>query len=96
MFTVDDVTLPDNVTVKMTADVDETYAVDINGTVVNVKVSNGNGENTTSFKAGHYLANTTFEDVNYEARIIVDTFNVSKVSEYEMNASVNDTEITVT
>lgn len=96
VITVDDVTLPGNVTVKVTADVDGTYAVDINGTVVNVKVSNGNGENTTSFKAGHYLANTTFEDVNYEARITVDTFNVSNVSEYEMKASVNDTEITVT
>ncbi len=74
--TVDDVTYPNVVTVKVTADVEGTYRVDINGTYYDV-VANGEGK-YVKLAAGSYYANVTYSNENYTSASHNDTFTVNK------------------
>jgi len=77
VVSVDDVKLPSQVTVKVTADVDGTYAVDVNGTKVDVNVVDGQGSKSVSLDAGIYYANASWSNSNYDVEIVNDTFAVN-------------------
>ena len=69
-------TYPGNVTVKVTADVEGDYVVNINGTDYTV-TANGDGK-SIKLDAGSYYANVTYVDVNYECITSNTTFDVEK------------------
>ena len=56
---VEDVALPGNATVIVTALVDGIYTIDVNQTPVTVNVVGGKGNNTIKLSAGEYYANVT-------------------------------------
>ena len=65
-------------TVKIKADADGEYTVNINGTVIIVNVANGMGSETVSLNAGTYTTKTTFNSKNYDSKITEATFEVEK------------------
>ncbi|WP_298521426.1 Ig-like domain repeat protein [uncultured Methanobrevibacter sp.] len=73
---VDEVTYPNVATVKVTADVEGTYKVNINGTDYDV-VANGEGK-LIKLAAGSYYANVTYSNENYTADTHNATFTVNK------------------
>lgn len=80
---------PDEITVKVTADIAGTYTVDINGSKVDVKVdANGaTGTNTTILTPGSYYANITDYESDYYNAICTNN---------EFSVGVKDNTITVT
>lgn len=92
---VEDVVLPGNATVIVTAIVDGIYTVDVNQTPVTVNVVGGKGNNTIKLSAGEYYANVTGHE---DAKITNAVFTVSpdpKVGEliirdvtYPQNATI--------
>ena len=75
---VGDVTYGENATIKVSADVDGVYAVDVNGTTYNITVNNGIGNKSIALNAGTYYANATFNNRNYMTKIKNAVFNVNK------------------
>ncbi len=73
---VGDVKLPAQAVIVVTADVDGTYTVDINGTEVEVNVVDGEGSASVSLAAGNYHAKVSWNDVNYDVTLTNDTFTV--------------------
>ena len=80
VITADNVTYGENTTIKISADLDAVYAVDINGTIHNITVNNGKGNKTIALNAGTYYANTTFNNDNYITKIKNTTFKVKKAT----------------
>ncbi len=74
----DEVTYGMESVIEISADVDGTYQLDINGTVYNVTVKNGAGNKTIALDAGSYYANATFGDDNYVTQVKNTTFVVNK------------------
>lgn len=72
------VTYGNETLIEITADVDGTYQLDVNGTIYNVPISNGIGNKTISLNAGKYYANASFEDRNYNTTIENASFEVYK------------------
>ena len=64
--------------ITVTADVDGNYTVDVNGTILNVTVTNGIGNTTIALNAGSYYANVTFNNKNYDTNTRNTTFTVNK------------------
>ena len=92
---VENVVLPGNATVIVTALVDGIYTIDVNQTPVTVNVVGGKGNNTIKLSAGEYYANVTGHE---DAKITNAVFKVSpepKVGEliirdatYPQNATI--------
>ncbi len=79
VVSVDDAVYPNKVTVKVTAGQDDDYTVDINGTMVNIEVINGEGQNTVELPAGSYYANITgYSSPLFNGVTANDTFTVDK------------------
>ena len=74
---VEDVEYPDAVTVKLTADVEGIYAVDINATTYYVSANDAKGI-LVKLASGSYYANATYSNENYTADTHNDTFTVNK------------------
>ena len=82
---VDDLTYGENATFYIIADVNGTYTVDINGTVITIEVKDGLGNNTVSnLKAGIYYAKVIGCPDNYNNIIENATFEV-----FEADSQVN-------
>ena len=76
---VEDVVYGEMAVVVVSADVDGSYLVCVNGTNVTVDVVNGRGNASLSLDVGSYCANVTFVDFNYDNVIIPASFNVLKL-----------------
>lgn len=79
-ISVDDKTLPGDVSVNVAATVPGIYTININGSAVNVEVKDDRqGSNTLHLKEGkNYVATTAFENENYTTLVIGDSFDVNK------------------
>ena len=87
---VNGVTYPNNVTIKVTADIDGAYTVDLsNGEKIIVNVLNGHGTESIKLNAGDYTANITYVNENYEGKVNNASFTVSKAVNI-ITVSVND------
>ena len=86
---VDDVTYGENTIIKVSADTNGVYAVDVNGTVYNITVNNGIGNKTIALNAGTYYANATFNNRNYNTTYRNTAFSVYK-ADVKLNITVLD------
>ena len=76
---VEDTTLPSDVSVRVVADIDDTYVVTIGDKTVDVVVKDGEGIATIALPVGEgYTATTSWENENYTANITDAVFNVVK------------------
>jgi len=87
---VENTTYPNNVTIKLTADIKGTYIVDINGTEYELIVKN-NGETVSKsilLAPNNYLANITkyYHDI-YDAKITTSNFKVTGLNIINISAS---------
>ena len=80
LVSVDDVVFGEDVVINVFADVDGVLSVDVNGTVLSVDVSGGNGSVSLSLPVGAYYANATFDNDDYSSVITNATFNVTPAS----------------
>lgn len=64
--------------ITINADVDGTYALDVNGTKYDVTVTNGVGSKSIKLNAGKYYANVSFDNSNYNTIAQNATFTVYK------------------
>ncbi|RAP51890.1 MAG: hypothetical protein BZ137_09540, partial [Methanosphaera sp. rholeuAM130] len=78
------VTYGNKTLIKVTADIDGVYKLDINGTTYNITVKNGIGNKTVKLGAGKYYANVTFDNNNYDTKSKNTTFEV-----YKANTNIN-------
>ena len=76
VVSVDDVSYGEDAVIVVSADVDGTYVVDVNGTNVTVEVIGGKGNTSLSLPAGSYYANATFDNGEYLSIITNATFKV--------------------
>ncbi len=67
---------PDSVGIKITADVDGSYALDVNGSSRFVYVENGEGYAEFVLSPGTYDAKASFDNPNYETAITNTSFEV--------------------
>ena len=67
---------PDSVDIKITADVDGSYALDVNGSSRFVYVENGEGYAEFVLSPGTYDAKASFDNPNYETAITNTSFEV--------------------
>ena len=77
---VNDVNYPDNVSIKLSADIKGTYAININGTVIDIAVNENNGSatGTVHLTPGSYRADIiNYCSEDYEAKTISSNFNVN-------------------
>lgn len=58
---VESVTLPSQVEINVSSNIDGIYAIDVNGTEVKVTVTGGKGSEFITLGAGNYYANVTGE-----------------------------------
>lgn len=72
-----DVTLPQNATVVVKADVAGTYTVIIGNRTLDIEVD-GMGSSTIELAPGQYTANVNYTDANYDATITPASFKVSE------------------
>ena len=72
-------TYPENITVKVTADVSGEYTLDLNGTVVKV---NAGANASVQLKPGNYTVKVIAspDNVNYENNVVSDEFSVLKIN----------------
>ena len=73
-----DVTYGEYTIIKISADIDGKYSVDINGTSYEIEVNNGFGTKSIRLNAGTYTTETTFSDGNHETIAVEDSFEVAK------------------
>ncbi|WP_295615591.1 right-handed parallel beta-helix repeat-containing protein [uncultured Methanobrevibacter sp.] len=66
---VDDIIYGNNVSIQIFAKVKGSYVLDVNGTLVDVRVFNGQGKAILELPAGQYYANAIFDDANYDSII---------------------------
>lgn len=64
--------------IRISADIDGIYQIDVNGTLYNVTVENGVGEKSVRLNAGTYYANASFDNDNYNTTAKNGTFEVYK------------------
>ena len=87
--TVEDVVYGEDAVIVVSADVDGSYIVNVNGTNVTVNVVNGKGNATLSLDIGIYSANVAFDDPNYDTILTHDVFNVLQKSDVNMVITYN-------
>lgn len=78
VVTASNVTYGNETLIEVSADVDGTYQLDLNGTVYNLTVENGYASKTVRLNAGAYHANASFNDGNYNTTAKNATFEVYK------------------
>ena len=78
--TVSNVTYGENALIEVSADIDGTYQLDLNGTIYNLTVEDGTGNMSIGLNAGVYYANLTFDNKNYNTIAQNATFEVYKAS----------------
>ena len=84
---VTSVDYPNNVTVRVTADIAGTYTVDIGDNHIPVEA---NTTVTYKLNAGNYSANVTYVDNNYEGNVTNDTFEVRKAKNNVINVEATE------
>ncbi|WP_458454812.1 Ig-like domain-containing protein [Methanobrevibacter sp.] len=82
---------PDTVGIKITADVDGSYILDVNGSTKFVYVENGEGYAEFVLSPGTYYAKASFDNPNYETFITNTTFEVLPFAR-ELNVKVENCE----
>ena len=75
---VDNVTYGNDTLIRISADVDGSYRLDVNGTEYNITVENGVGSISLSLDAGVYYANVAFDSINYNTSVRNAIFEVYK------------------
>ncbi|WP_407377214.1 Ig-like domain repeat protein [Methanobrevibacter sp.] len=73
------------VVITVHAWVDGDYNIDVNGTLVNVRVAGGQGETELSLPVGQYYANAIFNNPNYDTDITNAKFSVLPVCDIKVN-----------
>ena len=82
---------PDSVDIKITADVDGTYTLDVNGSSRFVYVENGEGYAEFVLSPGTYDAKASFDNPNYETVITNTSFEVLPFTR-ELSVNVENSE----
>ena len=78
--TADNVAYGEKALIRVSADIDGSYQLDLNGTIYNVTVESGLGNLSLPLDAGLYYANLSFESKNYNTIIKNATFEVYKAN----------------
>ncbi|WP_407409070.1 Ig-like domain repeat protein, partial [Methanobrevibacter sp.] len=80
------VTYGNDVVLKVFADVDGVYVLDLNGNISTINVVNGIYSISLSLDVGKYYANVSFADSHYDSIISNATFSVLPAEDYDMIA----------